>query len=732
MTLSIWRYSHLALAIVSSAFLLIASVTGIILAFDPIANSIESYAIDDIEEVTLAKTIHVLQERYDELITLEIDEHDAIIATVVTKEGNSETIYVDPLTGKKLGVPVEKSDIIKFATNLHRSLFLKGIGRFFVGFVSFLLLLLSITGTLLILKRQGNVKRFFSKIRKKYFTQYSHIILGRLLLIPIFIIAITGVYLSLEKFSLLPAKVISHTIHTNHSSATRRVLPKDFELFKTIFLTDMRSVEFPFSDAPEDYFIVKLSNRELIIDQYTGTIISEEYYPLITLASYWSLALHTGKGSAVWSVVLLISCCSILFFIYSGFSMTIRRIKKSSISNFNHNKDEAEYIILVGSETGSTFAFATIFANALSALGKTVFISELNNYCRYKRAKHLIIFTATYGQGEPPTNAKRFEKNVKAIQPINQLQFSVVGFGSLAYPDFCKYALDLDTLLKMNPKFESILEPCKINNQSFTTFKEWAMGWSSQMGLDLYITPPEKEKVDKVTFSVIDRSDINEDDTFLLHLKPHNNMDYESGDLLAFYPKEDNVRRLYSIGKVNGNIMLSIKKHEFGICSTFFSQLEKGDKIKAVIQQNTTFHFPANKKDVIFIANGTGIAPFLGMITSYPLGDSRVHLFWGGRNTSSVLLYNEYIKKAQETKHLSTVKIIYSQELGNKMYVQDQIEKEASFIASVLKNGGVIMICGSIAMQKEVIKVLEKITATYLSEPLQTFKQQKQIKIDCY
>jgi sulfite reductase (NADPH) flavoprotein alpha-component len=37
MTISIWRYSHLALAISAALFILIASITGIILAFEPIS-----------------------------------------------------------------------------------------------------------------------------------------------------------------------------------------------------------------------------------------------------------------------------------------------------------------------------------------------------------------------------------------------------------------------------------------------------------------------------------------------------------------------------------------------------------------------------------------------------------------------------------------------------------------------------------------------------------------------
>jgi len=230
-------------------------------------------------------------------------------------------------------------------------------------------------------------------------------------------------------------------------------------------------------------------------------------------------------------------------------------------SNLRHSKDESEYIILVGSETGSTFKFANLFANALSASGKTVFISELNKYSLYKKAKHLIIFTATYGVGEPPTNAKKFTQLFNTLTPIHPLQYALVGLGSLAYPNFCKYATDLDQLLQTNSKFEPILDPYKINNQSFTSFKNWVSDWSQKTHIPLEIKSPLKnKKIQLDQFTVINRTDLNSDNTFLLRLHSQSKVPFESGDLLAFYPKEDSVERLYSIAKIDEDILLSVKK----------------------------------------------------------------------------------------------------------------------------------------------------------------------------
>lgn len=732
MTISIWRYSHLALAISSSLFIIIASLTGIILAFEPISNQLQPYSIDSSNNITLAQTITNIQDHYKEIISIEVDNNDFVSASVITHEGKNETFYINPVTGKKIGEMIEKAPIFKFATNLHRSLFLKSTGRFFVGLISFILFLIAITGLLLIIKRQQGVHRFFSKVIKENFEQYYHIIVGRLTLIPILIISFTGVYLSLEKFSLLPSHTAEHQIDYENIKTTPEKQITDFTIFRQIALKNVRTVEFPFSDDPEDYFNVKLSNKELIINQFTGEILSTIKYPFVVLASHWSLLLHTGQGSILWSIILGIVSCSILFFVYSGFLMTLKRRKKSSILKNVYHKDKSEYIILVGSETGNTFDLAKIFYNALLESKKTVFISELNKYSSYKKAKHLILFTATYGKGEPPENARKFMQLITKIKLEEEVLYAVVGFGSLAYPDFCKYAIDIDKTLQSNMHFKPVLDLHKINNQSFEAFKNWTLQWSKNTGVPIQLKEsPKKNKSKKnILFTVEYRSPLNIDDTFLIRLRPQNKITFESGDLLGIYPKNDAVERLYSIGKIDGDIILSVKKHEFGVCSTYLSKLIHKDIFKASIKRNPDFNLPNRTKNVVMIANGTGIAPFLGMINNRKQ-KGNTYLFWGGRNERSVELYNEVIQDGIKNNRLTAFYPAYSR-TQEKIYVQHLLKRNTHLIAKTLYKKGVILICGSIAMQKEVITILDEICKEINNKPLSYYQNKGQLKMDCY
>src|SRR5690606_27343624 len=113
-------------------------------------------------------------------------------------------------------------------------------------------------------------------------------------------------------------------------------------------LSEIQSIEFPFSPDVEDYFTLKLNNKEMLVNQFTGEVLSDINISKFSVFTALSLNLHTGKGSILWSVILAIATANILFFIYSGFAMTFKR-RAARLKN-KFKKDEAEFVILVGSE----------------------------------------------------------------------------------------------------------------------------------------------------------------------------------------------------------------------------------------------------------------------------------------------------------------------------------------------------------------------------------------------
>jgi len=130
------------------------------------------------------------------------------------------------------------------------------------------------------------------------------------------------------------------------------------------------------------------------------------------------------------------------------------------------------------------------------------------------------------------------------------------------------------------------------------------------------------------------------------------------------------------------------------------------------------------------ISNGTGIAPFLGMISN---NVDKVHcqLYAGFRGLSSSVLYEEILNQNLQKEHLATLHFAYSRD-GEKQYVKDLLSRDKEFVASTLQSGGVIMICGSLAMQKDLIELFELICQDHHQKSVSFYQAHNQILMDCY
>lgn len=731
MTLSIWRYAHLTLAILTFSFLIVASSTGVILAYDAAQEKVQPYRVDDFSELNLAQSLPELRKVFPEITEITVDHNQFVTLEGFDQEGKEVKAYINPKTGKILGKPIEKSEFINWVTSLHRSLFLKETGRFAVGIISFLLMLISISGLILIIKRQQGVKHFFDKIKKDFFSQYFHVVSGRLLLIPVLVIAITGTYLFMIRFEFIPkGKNENVVIKKNNDESEKKIA--EFPIFKETKFNNVKKIEFPFiEDEPEEYFVLKLKDREISVNQINGNIVKEEKYPLTTIYDNLSLSLHTGRGSVTWAIILGLASLNILMFIYSGFVITFKRTR-NKIRN-KYKAEDAEIVILVGSENGSTLGFASHIHSQFNSAGKKSFLTELNHYKVFPKAQHILVFTSTYGLGDAPTNAKHF-KNLLPKFPQNQkVKYSVVGFGSKAYDDFCGYAIEIDQLLGEQNWAEPQLALHTVNDRSTTEFAEWAKQWSYETMIPLASAPSlyNQKTPPLKPMKVAGKSEIVEEvTTFKILLKPGRTLSFKSGDLLAIYPDNDHKERFYSIGKVDGAIQLVVKLYENGLGSGFLYKLKEGQEIKARIVKNSEFHLPKKANKVAMISNGTGIAPFLGMIEENSK-ETEAHLYCGFRRSSKLTKsYEDFAAENIQKGKLTKLNLAYSRE-EQSQYVMDLVKRDAIFFIDLLTQGGYIMICGALKMQHDLEDLLRDL-CTQQNKNYEDYKANGQILTDCY
>jgi sulfite reductase (NADPH) flavoprotein alpha-component len=731
MTLSVWRYAHLALAVVSCLFLIMASITGVILAFDPVNEKLQPYKVDGFEQISLAESIPALKKEFTEITELSVDHNQFVTLDGFDEEGNNFKEFIHPLTGERLGEPKSKSEFINWVTALHRSLFLKETGRFLVGLISFLLMLIVVSGTILILKRQQGIRHFFSKIHKDSWAQYFHVVSGRLLLIPIFIIALTGTYLFMLRFDWIPNPELPEVELGEIVDNSEKQIPlEQFAIFQNIKLSEVQKVEFPFFEDPEEFYKIKLKDKELVIDQFNGQVLQEINYPKTKVWEEWSMNLHTGRTNIVWAIILGIASLNILFFIYSGFAITLKR-KAVKIRN-KWKANEAEIVLLVGSENGSTLHFAKKFHQQLLAKNLKSYWTEMDKYEVYPNAQKLILMTSTHGLGDAPSNAKQFEKLLSKHPQNQKIQYSVVGFGSKSYEDFAGFAVKVDNWLGNQSWAERELEVFKIHDKSVEEFIDWVKLWNEKTEFDVttsasvYQTKLPKLKTFKVVS--VGTPKVN-GDVFQVDLET--NEKFQSGDILAIYPGAEHKERFYSISKSGKKIKLVVKYHEFGLGSQFLKDLKLGEILKGRILENPNFHFPKQASKVVLIGNGTGIAPYLGMVEDNQ-EKVETHVYCGFRfNNATSKSYAEFFNQQIEKGHLKNFQFAFSRE-ENFCYVMDFVRKDAKFFAELLNNKGSIMICGSLAMQNDVEAVLNEVSMHYLGKPIAEFKEKGLILTDCY
>ncbi len=108
--------------------------------------------------------------------------------------------------------------------------------------------------------------------------------------------------------------------------------------------------------------------------------------------------------------------------------------------------------ILFGSQTGSAESLAK---RAAKEAGKRGFAATVMDMAAYDvgqlaQEKNVLVITSTFGEGEPPDNAKALHAALAAAgaPPLGGLNYSVCGLGDTNYVQFCQCGKDFDARLE--------------------------------------------------------------------------------------------------------------------------------------------------------------------------------------------------------------------------------------------------------------------------------------------
>ncbi len=144
----------------------------------------------------------------------------------------------------------------------------------------------------------------------------------------------------------------------------------------------------------------------------------------------------------------------------------------------------APLTILFGSQTGTAENLARKVAKEAGKRGfaPTVLDMAQADLARVTQEKNLLVITSTYGDGEPPDNAKTLHAALKSASSENgagapsprlsSLRFSVCALGDTNYAQFCQCGKELDTWLeKLGATRVSPRTDCDLDYD--TPFTQW-------------------------------------------------------------------------------------------------------------------------------------------------------------------------------------------------------------------------------------------------------------------
>lgn len=639
------------------------------------------------------------------------------VVAFYTGSDGPAAMVVDPSSGEPVST-YAPSAFERWMTNLHRSFFLGDGGRVAAGAAALALLVLTLSGLQMTARRLGGWARLLDRSRGGGMERL-HTDLGRLATLGLIVSTLTALFLSLTTFGVIPDSQSQTPSFPTMAQGGPALPLARIDALRGVDLSQLRELTFPNPADPTDFFRLTTADGEGYVDPASGKVAAWQDHTVGRQIREFIYRVHTGRGLWWVGVLLGLSALGVPVLGVTGTALWWRRRRAHAPVAANVPARTADTVILVGSEGGSTWGFARTLHAALTANGHTVHTVAMDCVARpYPAAKRMFLLTATHGDGTAPASAGAFLERLDQIGAPPRFRFAVLGFGDRQFPQFCRFARDVDAALTQRG-WTSLLPLETIDRQSPQEFARWGKALSSVMGEDLVLAHvPERPRTHALT--LIDRVDYGTEvqaptcvlrfalpeSSLLARLAGRGWPRFSAGDLLAIVPPGDTLPRYYSLASSarDAFVEICVRKHPGGLCSGLLHGLQPGDRIEAFVKPNPSFRPVPGRKPVILIGAGTGIGPLAGFIRAND-GRRPLHLFFGGRDPESDFLYGREIQGWLDDRRLTSLSTVFSRVSGGG-YVQDRLRADADRLRALIGAGAQVLVCGGRGMAAGVKETL--------------------------
>lgn len=629
---------------------------------------------------------------------------NGVVTAQVRDAAGRRVLTVDPASGATLP-EVAEGPVMRAVKSFHRSLLLGDGGRAAVGVMAEAMALVLGSGLWLMLRALGGWRRAAAPVHARGAKGW-HARIGRVALVGLGVSALTGAWLSAATFGLAPDGSAAVLPRATAAAGAPLALARMPALDRP--LAELRSLTLP--ARPGEMLRLETGAGVALVEPATGAVAA--FAPVTWGGRVWEWAyrLHTGHG--LWALGLILGTAALAVPVLAGTGAAIWLSRRRGAVRVPGNAPmaEAELVILVGSEGGSTRGFAASLHRALTATGARVHLGDMDAVGPMPRARALILMAATYGDGVAPASARRFLDRLDGLEP---LPVAVLGFGDRAFPRFCAYAETVAAALEARG-WPVLLPLDRIDAQSPATFAAW--GRALGRALALPIAPEHRPALPRLHgLRLISRRDYGEAvqaPTAILRfaVRPRwlGGPRFEAGDLLAVMAPGASAPRFYSLASSarDGFVEICVRKVPGGVCSTFLHGLRPGDRLRGFTRANPAFR--AAPAPLVMISAGCGIGPMAGLLRRAAPGAERV-LYFGLRDPASDFLYAEELGRWQAEGRLTRLRTAVSRAArgAERGHVQHRLREDAARLRDQIGRGARVLVCGSVAMGQSVAAELD-------------------------
>lgn len=421
-------------------------------------------------------------------------------------------------------------------------------------------------------------------------------------------------------------------------------------------------------------------------------------------------------------------------------------------------------LVAFASQTGFAEELAAATAKALAEAGAPVTLKDLSAVTAADLSGRALFVVSTTGEGDAPDPARAFIRDVmKDGADLSALRYGVLALGDSTYAHYCAFGRSLDAWLAhagATPLFDRV----EVDDGDPAALRHW----QGNLGLLTGVTDaPDWSRPAYGRWTLAERTLLNPGspggEAWHIRLEPTEDAVWQAGDILEIGPRNNPAEvaalglpaartealmglrlphgpvddiadltplphREYSIASLpsDGGVELIVRlmpraDGQPGLGSGWLCRFaEVGGTIDARVRTNRSFHAPDDKRPLILIGSGTGLAGLRAHLKARAAQGLRWNwLVFGERTEAHDYFHRAEIEAWQASGLLDRVDLAFSRDQDERVYVQHRLRAAADVLRRWVANGAAIYVCGSLeGMSRDVHAALVEVLGVETLERL--------------